>query len=206
MYITRLVLNPESKSARLMVERPYEMHRTLVTRLFDGHQDGVLFRTESLLGQPPTVLVQSQQTPDLLWLSDPQRGGYVIREYQTKPLSLDGVCTGDRFRFRLRANPVKKDDEGRRRALETWDEWTVWIHHKGERHGFRCLDVAVSFRQVQRVLLLRKGRHSTSFMLNVVQYEGVLQADDGEKLIQAVVSGVGRGKFLGCGLLSLMRL
>lgn len=193
---------------------------------------GVLFRLDRARDGRLTLLVQSSAPPD--WSSLP--AGYLVA-----PTAFDDegpnpaikvldeqfahVAVGQKFRFRLRANPTKKVDtktgadgrrrNGRRVALNTTEDRLAWLARKGEQHGFSVLDAQFSNgtksadvldvtegRAVgARVNADGKERSPVSFGSTV--FEGRLAVREVEAFVSALKTGVGSGKAFGFGLLSI---
>jgi CRISPR system Cascade subunit CasE len=131
---------------------------------------------------------------------------------------------GQHYRFVLRANPTKKvgtaskaerlaaratnsrpsGRHGRRVYLRDPAEQGKWLREQGEGttdregKGFRVLDVCAESESPVRG---RKDDHRIT--LASVRFEGVLEVTDAVTFRAAVFAGIGPGKGLGFGLLSL---
>lgn len=132
-------------------------------------------------------------------------------------LGLEKLEPGHRFRFRLRANPCVTR-EGKRLGLLRIIEQEAWIARKGrEQHGFSLpplnsfdpeeatmerIDVRISQEQMQR----GKQRTGNEIRIFSVLYDGVLTVTEPERFRQSLQSGIGHGKALGLGLLSIAPL
>src|ERR1700743_2552590 len=135
MFLSKLVLSLRNSKARHDLASPYEMHRSLMNAYphprIDNRCD-LLFRTEPGRSGPPIVLVQTRADPD--WSRLP--GSYLATSAECKPFDLP-VATGQRLRFRLRANPTKrvaaKNEQfggvmtGKRIGLVTETEQVRWL-------------------------------------------------------------------------------
>ncbi len=223
IYLSRLILNPRSRQVRSEMANPYEMHRT-VMKAFAGRFTGdttsptegrVLFRLEiHPRTHIPTLLVQSPIEPDWSFLLAAEKN-YLLDEAEL-PLEVENpgvkaidlrLRTGQILSFRLRANPtVKKSREekkqGRREGLLREEDQMAWLQRKVSAAGGKL----VAGRAAQETLLHGKRMHpgqSQNLSFLSVQFDGTLQVDDPERLIQAVQSGIGSGKGMGFGLLSL---
>jgi CRISPR system Cascade subunit CasE len=149
MFLSKLCLNLRDADVRRQVRQPYEMHRTLWStgfRHFSKEELGrVLFRVDTdRRGSTPVVLVQSERLPD--WAALPAH--LLAEPPQCKPFDVP-LLTGQRLRFRLRANPTKKIDSaskaerlagtkknGRRIALLRENDQIAWLLEKGRDGGF----------------------------------------------------------------------
>ncbi len=221
MHLSRLFLNPRSRQVRSELANPYEMHRT-VMHAFAGRvseDDRVLFRVEihSRTGIP-ILLVQSPLEPDwsflnmlgknyLLPMVDCPPG--VNENPAVKTFSL-GLQPGQNLLFRLKANPTFKttvqiEDEKvckKRRGLFHEDDQIKWLERKLEVAGASLL----SARTSNQAKLGGERKHADerqSLTFLCVQFDGLLVVREPDKLLAAMRSGIGSGKGLGFGLLSL---
>lgn len=220
MLLHRIHLNPRSREARRDLADPYEMHSTLCRAVSPSDQrcpsGEILWRLEPETGPGglPRVLVQARAEADWTrinladWLAEVEPP-LDLRER----LNLDSLQVGQRFRFRLRANPCVTRNHKRLGLLRLVDQ-EAWLARKGELHGFAIprllqtgtaeagevrFDVRVSQEQMLR------GRQHTGNGIRVyaVLYDGLLTVTDPEKFRMALQSGIGHGKSLGLGLLSV---
>ena len=156
-------------------------------------------------------------------------GGVVVRELDG---FLDRLEAGQRWGFRLCVNPTFReksqlDQAGRKKILAhvTQEQQTKWVLDRAERCGFKILESAdlggelpvLEDSQGQRVdgknllingverSLVEFRRGNGLVRLSIATFEGVLEVSDPQALRHAVVSGIGRGKAYGCGLLTLAR-
>jgi CRISPR system Cascade subunit CasE len=202
LYLTRLVLDPRSRTVRRDLADPYELHRTLL-RAFPDATDGgpgrVLFRVEPARGEPRfVVLVQSDAAPDWSRLNVP--GDYLLEPPATKPFT-PAFAAGQRLGFRLRANPTVKRD-GKRRPLLDESEQRAWLDRKAAVAGFRVVRVEVAS---EGALCGHKPAEGATLTLthHAVRFDGVLAVTDPGQLLHALRGGVGSAKGFGFGLLSL---
>jgi CRISPR system Cascade subunit CasE len=219
--LSRLFLNPRSRQVRSELANPYELHRT-VMHAFVGRAeiDGrVLFRLEiHPQSGVSTLLVQSLLEPDwgflavseknyLLPLADCPPGTNENPAVKTFDL---GLQTGQNLMFRLRANPtVKKtvrddgkEDRKTRYGLFCEEDQLKWLERKLESSGARLVSARTSNdTKVKGERWMADERQELSFLS--VQFDGVLQVKDPAALNTALQAGIGSGKGLGFGLLSL---
>jgi CRISPR system Cascade subunit CasE len=128
-------------------------------------------------------------------------------------LKLDSLKSGQRFRFRLRANPVVTRN-GKRLGLLKQEEQAIWIARKGERHGFSLSQLAsfdrsepsqvrVDVRVSQEQMLHGTQHAGNGIRIFSVLYDGILSVSEPAKFRDAMQTGIGHGKVLGLGLLSV---
>lgn len=199
---------PRGTTAAATASQDYYANHKLVYMAFPTKEAAtearVLFRFD--LGEDVGFLyVQSKAQPD--WSRLPE----AIRKNILGPVPLV-IPEAERFRFRLLAKPSfrigKKGDadKGVRVTIAEPDNQMQWLRRKGEEHGFT----------IERCLLTERVWHDTKMKerlpngnpkpLCAVQFDGILSVTDREKLIQAVVNGIGPQKAYGFGLLSLAPL
>ncbi|WP_298630719.1 type I-E CRISPR-associated protein Cas6/Cse3/CasE [uncultured Thermus sp.] len=203
MWISKLVLNLRSKAARRDLANPYEMHRTLSRGVSEALKEGrerLLWRLEpTRTVDAPVVLVQTLSPPDWSLLEE----GYAT-VYPPKPFH-PVLHEGQVLRFRLRANPSKRSKErGERVALKTREEKLAWLARKLGEGGFRLPyreDQPLAVIRQDTFLEVRKGGHL--LQVQAVLFEGTLEVVNPEKALETLRRGIGPGKALGLGLLSL---
>jgi CRISPR system Cascade subunit CasE len=214
MYLSRLIFNPLHRSVRRDIANPYDLHRTLMSAFPDDlpEKERILFRIDTdPRADVPTVLIQSHTAPD--WATLQSREDYLLPEPRWPPhISINPatkafdltLATGQILSFRLRANPTVKRD-GSRHGLYKEEDQRAWLSRKGERNGFRSLRITVIQEGDQIAWKPCKGSGKRKLTHFAVRFDGELQVTDPELLWEAVRHGIGPGKGLGFGLLSLAR-
>jgi len=218
MYLSRLILNPRSRQVRSELADLYEMHRT-VMKAFAGRLEAderALFRVDV---HPrtgvPTLLVQSRHRPDWGFLS--ASGKDYLLSADELPLDVENPAVketnpslnaGQVLAFRLKANPTKRlgkdagEQHHQRVGLLREEAQLQWLQHKIEAAGANLVSASIANDARAGGKLFRENeKHKLSFVS--VQFDGVLQVRDPDLLLQTVGSGIGSGKGLGFGLLSL---
>lgn len=229
MLLHRIHLNPRCKEARRDLADPYQMHATLCRAFFPSEMKcssgALLWRLEPETDEQgkPRILIQSKMAPDWAqlvasgWLAKAESGIDLAQK-----LSLDSLDAGKIFRFRLRANPCKTI-QGKRIGLMQSDAQRAWLIRKGAQHGFALpgsesldyfdfvesprgkpyADVSVSQDQM---LTGRKHNNDAVIRVYSVLFEGRLIVSDPDRFRLAIASGIGHGKVMGLGLLSVVPL
>jgi CRISPR system Cascade subunit CasE len=216
MYLSRLILNPRSRRVQREIAEPYQMHRSLMRSFpddLDREQERVLFRVDT---DPRSgaiaVLLQSTLEPRWGWLENGGSSDYLLppgihQNPATKPFD-PHLAVGQVLAFRLRANPTvkRKFDTGdhKRVGLYGEEEQLAWLERKGEQGGFRLLSARTS-GQPDVGGKIRRDSDTHQLKLLAVQFDGLLQVTDPDLLRETVRQGIGSGKGLGFGLLSLAR-
>lgn len=210
MHLTRFEINPARRDARSMLASPQRMHAAVLAAFPESRDDGrILWRLDE--GRHDVVLyVVSPGKPDLTHLVETiGRPTYGWQTGDYGPF-LDRLVAGERWAFRLRANPVhtvRSGDGGRGKRFGhvTAEQQTAWFHRQAQRHGFFVVtgsadapDVVLRTRRT-----LRFDRRGRTVTLSTAVFEGTLQVDDPDALREALVGGIGPAKGYGCGLLTL---
>jgi len=197
MYLSRVYVQwPKSKNA-------YTLHQSL-WELFPNRPDDVrdfLFRVEQeKTGAGATVLMLSRK--------EPATGVDSVEVKAMRDYSLN-LCEDQRFRFLLKANPVKtiKDEKGRKNAKGEIKKCRVPLINEEEQHQWlrRHLGGIAVLEEVQLSpcipLYFRKGQQAGKVV--PVRFEGVVRVVDPLAFKELIAKGVGPAKALGCGMLSL---
>lgn len=220
MYLHRLHLDLRNREARRDLADAYQLHATL-SRAFSPPEvpcpaGAFLWRLEPETGEggSPRILVQGGELPDwsrlpsgwLAGLPDPAI-------HLPSRMKLDQCQAGQRFRFRLRANP-SACREGKRLGLLQEKDQREWLARKGLQHGFSLMggghgdfyasesDPSVLLSQAE----ILRGRQVSGNRIKVfsVRFDGHLEVSDPARFRESLTKGIGHGKALGLGLLSVV--
>ena len=221
MFLHKIHLDPRCREARRDLSDPYQLHSTLCRAFCEPDrkcpEGEILWRLEQEtdLTGCPRVLVQSRSMPD--W---PRIGvqGWLAK---TDPaidlkdrLKLDLLKVGQHFRFRLRANPcVTRNDK--RLGLLRLEEQEAWVQRKAKLHGFSLprltsFDLSESSQErvdvrISQEQMSRGNQHSgNGIRIFSVLYDGILTVTETDKFRAALQTGIGHGKVMGLGLLSVV--
>lgn len=220
MFLHRIHLDPRCREARRDLSDPYQLHATLC-RAFSPPdrkcpEGEILWRLDPEIDPDgcPRILVQSRRIPN--WTGIGVKGWLAKADPPIdlkNRLKLDSLKIGQRFRFRLRANPCVTRD-GKRLGLLQLEEQEQWIARKGHLHGFvlpqlpsfdlpeprrERVDVRVSQEQ-----MLRGTQHAANgIRVYSVLYDGILTVSKPDIFKGALQTGIGHGKVMGLGLLSV---
>jgi CRISPR system Cascade subunit CasE len=199
VYLSRLIVSPRCRQARSEIANPFEMHRT-IARVFEefieSEDDGrFLYRIDR---EPrPHALIQTKSEPDWSRLCIP--ADYLAAPPEVKVIT-PMFRSGERFVFRLRANPTLRLN-GKRYGLYTHAEQVEWLARKSGLGGFQVEKLAVR----QEECLEARGTGGRVAKFATVQYDGELSIADPLLFKDSFENGVGSSKGMGYGLLSLAR-
>ncbi len=207
MYLSQILLDPRSRQVQRRHRTAYQTHRSILKALPDPlpPQERVLFRREDVRPNELSpamlrLLVQTQLEPD--WRDFAADHEHGLLEAPKVRLYQPTFYAGQLLVFRLLANPTIKRD-GRRLGLLREAEQIEWLLRKEEAGGF-AVDLD-SLRVTGRGFLRDNTGKGQSVSLLAVQFDGVLSVTDEAMFGQTIQNGIGSGKGLGCGLLSVAR-
>lgn len=222
MFLHKLLLNPRCRDARRDLSNPYELHSTLCRAFSTPEQKcpggTFLWRLEGAKDRQTSseILVQSSIIPD--WSRINVKDWFATMPHTpldlVTQLNLKELQLGQSFRFRLRANPSVSRG-GKRVGLFQNTDQIEWLVNKGVNHGFKLsqvhsfamenqehFDLMIS----QEKMLRGKQRNGHEISVYSVQYDGILIVSDIDKFLFSLMSGIGHGKAMGLGLLSVVPL
>jgi CRISPR system Cascade subunit CasE len=207
MHLHKICLNLRCKEARRDIADPYEMHSTLC-RAFSLPNEKCpsgtfLWRLESERNPEgmPIILLQSQHIPlwdrinvDRWFWDEPSKSLNL-----NKKLNLKMLNVRQKFRYRLRANPVVTR-KGKRIGLFAPEDQNDWLHRQGKNNGFNL----ISIHKSEGRMITGKIRKGEPIRIFSVLYDGILSVTEHIKFHEALEKGVGHGKSMGLGLLSVV--
>lgn len=221
MLLHRIHLNPRCREARRDIADPYQLHASL-SRAFSPPEQKCpagefLWRLEPETNTAglPRILVQSHSKPDWSRIETP---GWLAEADAAidlnEKLALDTLQAGKRFRFRLRANPCVTRN-GKRLGLMKVVEQEAWLARKGTQNGFALPELAAfdftdseqtrpDVRITHDQMLAGKQHSGNGILVYSVLYEGRLAITDPDRFKDALANGIGHGKVMGLGLLSVV--
>lgn len=206
MYLSKLTLNTKLLAARQILISSYTLHQAIF-RAFPDASDGgpgrVLYRLDED-GTSGTVylLVQSEKEPH--WERAEVLGNCLTEPPKCKTFH-PMVGRGQILYFRLRANPTVKK-EGKRLGLLREEAQLAWLKRKAEAFGFSLISCTVV---PEGLLKSRKGNsdgEKAEMRFLSVRFEGLLRVEEPEAFLKSLESGIGSGKGMGFGLLSVARV
>ncbi|MGW9498185.1 type I-E CRISPR-associated protein Cas6/Cse3/CasE [Streptomyces prasinus] len=220
--LIRIRLNLRSPDVRRDLTRPGSLHKTIMLLAPEGlgehHRQtaGLLFRLEPATHHtPPTLLVQSRLPPDLTRL--PRTYGHT----ETRDLTplLAALTTGRRVRYRITANASVRrkrtdhdpffDTDTKIRHTDValhGDAALTWWQSKATHAGLALHSTTPTPMRRSRHPITRDhsdDQQPNEFRHQLTRFDGQATITDPDQLRHAVLTGIGRGKPYGAGLLSL---
>ncbi|KWW98097.1 hypothetical protein TH66_22755 [Carbonactinospora thermoautotrophica] len=209
VWLTRLRPDLRHPAARHDLRDAHDLHRRIMMLVPDDlgeharRETGLLYRVEHT-PSGPQILVQSRVAPD------PRRlpAGYATAETRRLDPLLNQLRTGVVIRYRIAGNPSKRlakaspgpGRPGQVVPLRGADAEQWWIK-QAEKHGLQVASLIA-----RPVPDARGDKNGTRIKHAIVQFDGTAVVTDPDLVRAAVLSGIGRGKAYGCGLLSLAPL
>lgn len=224
MYLTRMPLNAARWETRRLMASPYRLHAAVEAAFPPGMVAGdggrVLWRLDKRADEPQAfwLYIVSPEKPDLTHVVE--QAGWPVHErlWETKDYRpfLDRLENGQRWEFRLKANPVRKvrKDKGRRpdesvvgtlQGHVTVEQQVEWLVSRAEAHGF---ELPLDANETPAVIVSQRNREvfrrgSDEVTLSTAVYDGTLTVTDADLMRAALCQGIGRAKGFGCGLLTI---
>lgn len=220
MYLSHIPLNPARSGARQLVASRQRLHAAVLSCLPPSHRDlgRVLWRLDSDGPHQLDLWIASPMPPSFEPLIQ-QAGWTASPGCRTAAYDklLDSLASGQRWVFRLEANPtISLKGEGRTRGkrvpLVKRAAQLDWLLARQERLGFRIPvgsqgrpNLDVSNRREYRFDRRHEARTDAVSLLGV-RFDGVLEVVDSKLLCDALTRGIGSGKGYGCGLMTLAKM
>ncbi|HHT02549.1 MAG TPA: type I-E CRISPR-associated protein Cas6/Cse3/CasE [Firmicutes bacterium] len=218
MYLSRVALNKRRQNTMAVLASPHKIHATVESSFPPGFATGVrnLWRLDRL-GNNLYLLVLSGAKPDFTHVVEqygwPNSGqGWETKDYTRL---LNRIQAGQKWQFRLRANPVhsvkqktaseEKEDarRGKVYAHTTVQQQERWLLERAGKYGFFLKEEW--FRVIQRETK-RFQRQGETVTLGTVTFDGILEVTDAPLFQEALIRGIGRAKAYGCGLLTVAKV
>ena len=206
MYLSRMYLNPQRRQGRALLASPQKMHAAVLSSFPTipvENDERVLWRLDRVHEKCVLYMV-SPGVPSFEHLQE-QAGWSQQQTWDTRDYStlLDRLLRGQRYYFRLTANPVvatRVDGKQKRLPHVTPAQQQQWLLERQERMGILLSDDSVQVVGRERLSFDRRGKKVT---LVRATFEGMLEVADVEKLKKVLTQGIGKAKGYGCGLLTL---
>ncbi len=215
MYLTRFEINRARRDTRRMLSSLQTMHAAVLASFpsTDASEGRVLWRTDTT-DIALWLYITSPAKPDLTHLAEqigwPSRLTWHTSDYT---LLLDNLTAGQRWSFRLTANPVHSGKataqatKTQRFGHVTVAQQQQWLIDRAPRLGFAIVqtaagdsDLIIRNRDVHRF-----QRDGNTVTLDTATYDGNLEVTDPHALRGALTSGIGPAKAYGCGLMTLAK-
>jgi len=227
MYLSRFRFNTARVGARRLLSSPQRLHAAVMSAFAEmppapSGGPRVLWRVDRNSRAETYLCIVSPAKPDLTHLVEqagwPETGRWETYDYAP---FLSRLAKGDRWAFRLTANPVhlarRTDAEPTKITAHVSLRHQVrWLLRRQEAAGFKVVEKPLEKRLLpegdehelviqerRRLTFTRNGRDRVTLV--TVTYDGLLEVTDPDALRRTLTRGLGRAKAYGCGLLTLAR-
>jgi CRISPR system Cascade subunit CasE len=216
MYLTQMHLNPSRRGTRWLLASPQRMHAAVLSSFPPGSvaespAGRVLWRVDtSEADKTVTLYVSSPTRPDLTAIVE--QAGWPATDHGWRTASatglLDGLAAGQRWGFRLTANPVHSlavpGERGKRHGHVTVAYQQQWLLDRVAGWGFAVDDAALAVHSRRQLSFSRRSDGTDrTVTVTMATYDGILTVTDPTLLRRTLCHGIGRAKAYGCGLLTL---
>lgn len=212
MYLSKLILNPNSRRVQKELGNIYEFHRSLMSAFPDNtsrEKSALLYRMHTpRSGSHNGIMVLAQSMLEPNWQTLEEKGDYFLQSPQAKNVLHNPSGPQGHFRFYLRANPTRRNKETRKlMPLQKESQLADWLDAKGDQYGFKYHKESLLIRKMPPIEMFKSVNGKTMcIQIQSVDFSGALQVTNADKFNVAWQYGIGRGKSFGCGLLSLAKL
>jgi CRISPR system Cascade subunit CasE len=209
LYLSRVKLDVEKRDTMRALAQPNLIHGA-VEQGFRGERGRNIWRID-FLNNYCYLLVLSQEKPNFTHLVE--QFGFSNSEplWETKnyDLLLERLKEGQIWRFRLCANPTrssftekcKKTGRGKIFAHVTTEQQKEWLLKRAGTSGFLLEESGFDVVHSQWKRFRKGGGGRVT--LKIVTFEGILTISNVELFKRALLTGIGRAKSYGCGMLTI---
>lgn len=209
MYLTRVKLDLAKRETLIALASPQILH-SAIENSYKGERQRRLWRIDCV-NDEHYLLILSPSEPDFSAFfkrfAKNEESGMMTKFYD--PL-LNRIENSQTWYFRLRANPVHSvagdlngSSRGKVVAHVSVQHQKQWLIKRAESCGFLINEELFDIVHTQW-LKFERGINAQASIL-AVSFEGLLTVTDKEMFKRTLVSGIGRAKAFGCGLLTIVR-
>lgn len=211
MYLSRIALNAKRRETMRALTLLQLLHAA-VEQSFKGKSRRNLWRID-WLGDVCYLLVLSEEQPDFTYIAEQFGYPNSERPWETKNygLLLSRLKEGDSWMFRLHANPTrsssreKREGSGRGKVFAhvTQEQQKKWLLIRSEACGFLLKENGFDVVHTTWEKFFKSKENNREVILRTATFEGVLTISNLERFKKTLLSGIGRAKAYGCGLLTI---
>jgi CRISPR system Cascade subunit CasE len=205
--LARIRLNPASRDVQRDLRDAAQLHKTLMRMVPDGLgatprcDTGLLYRVEET-DRATTLLVQAV-TP---LMPDRLPAGYGHAEIKDLAPMFRALRQGLAVRYRIVLNPVKRQRLSLERKNERGKLLPLLGPDADQWWARRAAEAGLHLHTLQATALdparPRRG-DAPSMRHSLIRYDGTAAVTDSDALARVLLTGIGRAKSYGAGLLSL---
>lgn len=207
MYLSKIPLDPANRTTRELMTSPAKIHGA-IEQSFQGDRKRNLWRIDRFSEGYHLYLLSEE--PPLVQNISINFGVAAQEQILTRsydPL-LQKIQGGQIWQFRLIANPVKSvfdknSERGKVVAHVTPQQQKKWLLDRSADYGF-ALD-SDRFDVVKSDWKKFKKNGGKNVSLKIATFEGYLTVTNEAVFRNTLVTGIGRAKAYGCGMLTVMK-
>ena len=208
MYLTRVKLDISKRETQLALSASGRFHGA-IERAFEQKQNRNLWRIDKLRGEY-YILILSEEVPNLKGFMEQFGDSKSSAETKVYDVLLNKITDNSVWRFRMVANPTHsiktKSGRGKVMAHVTPEHQMEWLKTKAAANGFELVeDNCFALANEWKNFYKNAGGKDMRVRLMLVSYEGILRVTDVDAFRNALISGIGRGKAYGAGMLTISR-
>lgn len=209
MYLTRVKLDISKRGTQLALSASGRFHGA-IERAFEQKQNRNLWRIDKLRGEY-FILILSEEVPNLKDFMEQFGDSKNFAETKEYEVLLNRITDQSIWRFRMVANPTHsvktKSGRGKVMAHVTPEHQMEWLKTKAVANGFELVDdnCFVLANEWKNFYKNAKGK-DMRVRLMLVSFEGILRVTDVDAFRNALISGIGRGKAYGAGMLTISKI
>lgn len=202
-YLTRVRINDSRRSWWSVYNKLEPLH-ALVEKSVPTDYGRLLWRVDNEY-EGPSLYVLSDTIPDMTAVVESY--GWPRLDYSDQVKTVDmsrffeDLREGQRYGFRVTVNPSRRSSSSGKRYSLVGRGAKEWTRSKLEDSGFSVLELEQ--KEERHASLSKNGRRA---MEKLTTYDGVLIIRDPVLAAKALVSGIGRLKAYGAGLITLSRV
>lgn len=205
MYLSRILLDIRNRKTMLALASPNLFHGAIESSV-PGERCRKLWRIDALNGNLYLLILCDKQAD---WGKVQSQFGNPEHAAETKDYTplLERIADGSKWRFRLRANPTVarktpgSDKRGKVLAHITTAHQMQWLSDQAKKNGFSLAPDEFTVTESKWYTFRKNNKQNVRLL--AVTYEGILTITDAELFRKALVSGIGREKAYGMGMLTV---
>ncbi|NCD09193.1 MAG: type I-E CRISPR-associated protein Cas6/Cse3/CasE [Negativicutes bacterium] len=210
MYLSRIALEVERRETKKALIYPSLLHGA-IEQSFEGERQRRLWRIDTLKDNVYLLLLSADK-PDFTNLN----AQFGFKDNLTKGESRDygdlitKLHVGQRWHFRLKANPTKsassvqnKCARGKVIAHVSAERQKEWLLNRSSKNGFCLNEEDFTVVNTHWYKFKKQKNINGEVIFRTATFEGVLTIVDVDMFKDALVQGIGRAKAYGCGLLTI---
>lgn len=215
MYLSRIQLNAELRATMRALASPQVLHGMVESSFLcssEGNPDRTLWRVDYLKDKC-YLLVLSTRQPNFQHIVEQLGYPHSEPRWETKNYNslLDRLEPGQAWRFRLRANPVRSSckekaqpsERGKVFAHVTQEQQKLWLLSRAQALGFSINQNTFDVVHAEWKKFRKAKGNNHEITLRVSDFEGKLTISDVELFRKTLLSGIGRARAYGCGLITI---